>query len=745
MKSLYTTLLSVLFAFTTSSIHASPLSCIKIEPIIGEWSAELNVMNRCGQAIDLRDSVVEINSNQALSGNFWGDFAPLSYPERTDFDSVVEGKNFRLRIPLLFSKPDSGYTPNTKLQDKGQIQIQFSANRGLALSDGVFLTQSTPISKTSKIMFHVGNNPGVSQQQVKLSLSNHRSFRRELHLPWATDSQVDNIPYGQYEIEMKGFEVGGRWYEGHANPSQVIVEDAQGARATIDYKPAVARGRVAVVMPEKAPEANLAAPELLIQEGSQSTHLASHLLAWGKTVWLDELRAGQDYRLKLGPLVGKMVNYSASFSPSNLVHVDAHQSQRLKLSFTANPLDFSRVHFSIQGLPTSSKPTIKALDDYQHQFTTSVKGEDWLLPAGRHYQLSAAPIHLNHKTYVARFEPSAFLAKQGNRQTIKIQFTSQEDTQAFSPYVDVSLNNITRWDNESNSMQPTGLLDLVDASGVKSLHLAFITAGPSCQGVWAGYPVSQDAQAFGVPVFKTLHQRNIALTIALGGLNGTYLAQACQTQQELVAAYEQIIEAYQPQGLDFDVENAMQSNNQQLDRMMKAIERIKAKYPALAISFTLPVLPSGLVKGLGENVIQRAAKNRLHDYAVNIMAMDYGPGFQDKSMSAYAIDAATNTFYQLKAAEPDNKDPDDAFWHRIQITPMIGLNDTAPLNFKLSDVDALKAFAKQKGLGMLSYWSMTRDHPCDDKYASAVCSSIDPTTGRANQKNDYEYAKRFLH
>ncbi|WP_230578989.1 hypothetical protein [Coxiella burnetii] len=111
-------------------------------------------------------------------------------------------------------------------------------------------------------------------------------------------------------------------------------------------------------------------------------------------------------------------------------------------------------------------------------------------------------------------------------------------------------------------------------------------------------------------------------------------------------------------------------------------------------------------------------------------------------MSQYAIDAATNTFQQLKELYPDQSD--ETLWHRIEVTPMIGLNDTLPLNFSLQDAQALKQFAKEKNLGMLSFWSLTRDHPCNVTYVSNTCSSQNPAIGQPNQTVDYEYSLLFM-
>ena len=320
---------------------------------------------------------------------------------------------------------------------------------------------------------------------------------------------------------------------------------------------------------------------------------------------------------------------------------------------------------------------------------------------------------------------------------MSILYKKQALTTEVSPYVDVTLNDMTVWDNASGSLQPMGLINLVKNSGAKSLRLAFITSAGGCAGSWGGYyPVANTPTAFGVSVLSQLKKQGVKLTVSFGGAVGTYLEQACTTKNDLVQVYQTVIQAYQPDALDFDIENAMQTNNTQLDQMMQALLMIQQQYPQLKISFTLPVMPDGLVSA-GSHVIQRAKTNGLSNYLVNVMAMDYGSSFTAKTMGAYAIDAATATFNQLKALYPTQSDT--VLWQRIGVTPMIGLNDTIPLDFTLTDAAALKQFAIQKNIGLVSFWSINRDNACAITYGSNTCSSQDPKTGKANQTTPYQY------
>ena len=66
---------------------------------------------------------------------------------------------------------------------------------------------------------------------------------------------------------------------------------------------------------------------------------------------------------------------------------------------------------------------------------------------------------------------------------------------------------------------------------------------------------------------------------------------------------------------------------------------------------------------------------------------------------------------------------------RIEVTPMIGVNDETSNVFTLDDARKLASFARSYGLGGLHFWSLNRDRPCARATASvsAICNSLPST------------------
>lgn len=283
----------------------------------------------------------------------------------------------------------------------------------------------------------------------------------------------------------------------------------------------------------------------------------------------------------------------------------------------------------------------------------------------------------------------------------------------FAPYVDTSL------------YPPFGLVPTAQRTGVKQFNLAFVVAGGGgCTPEWGGATaVGNDPVAAQIGDLRAIGGD---VRISFGGANGTELALACTSAGQLEAAYQQVISAYGVTKVDFDIEGAALANTAASTRRDQALAALQQQDPGLEVSFTLPVLPSGLTPD-GVAVVNGAAQAGVQISAVNVMAMDYGDGAApnpSSQMGAYAIDAATATDGQVAGALGIS---DDAAWSKIAVTPMIGVNDTSDEIFTVADAQQLATFAAGKHLAWLSMWSAARDTECDggaQGFAQPTCSGI---------------------
>jgi hypothetical protein len=284
---------------------------------------------------------------------------------------------------------------------------------------------------------------------------------------------------------------------------------------------------------------------------------------------------------------------------------------------------------------------------------------------------------------------------------------------AFAPYVDTSL------------YPPFSLVSTAQRTGVKQFNLAFVVSGGGgCTPEWGGVSaIGSDPVASQIGALRAIGGD---VRISFGGANGSELALTCTSAAQLAAAYQQVISAYDVSKVDFDVEGAGVANTAANARRSQALAMLEAQDKGLQVSFTLPVLPSGLTPD-GVALLNGAAQAGVQVTAVNVMAMDYGDGPAPNPaglMGTYAIDAATATDAQVASAFGIS---DDAAWAKIAVTPMIGVNDASDEVFTVANAQQLAAFAASKHLAWLSMWSAARDAQCPggaQSFAQPTCSSV---------------------
>jgi hypothetical protein len=291
--------------------------------------------------------------------------------------------------------------------------------------------------------------------------------------------------------------------------------------------------------------------------------------------------------------------------------------------------------------------------------------------------------------------------------------SSSAGSAGFTPYADTSL------------YPPFNLVSTAQRTGAKQFNLAFVVSGGGgCTPEWGGVsPLGSDPVATQIGALRAIGGD---VRISFGGANGSELATTCTSASQLAAAYQQVISAYNVNKLDFDVEGAGVANTAANARRDQALAMLEAQDKGLAVSFTLPVLPSGLTPD-GVALLDGVAQAGVQVAAVNVMAMDYGDGPAPSpagKMGSYAIDAATATEAQVASAFGISG---SAAWAKIAVTPMIGVNDTSDEVFTVADAQQLVAFAASKHLAWLSMWSAARDTQCPggaQSFAQPTCSGI---------------------
>jgi chitinase len=286
----------------------------------------------------------------------------------------------------------------------------------------------------------------------------------------------------------------------------------------------------------------------------------------------------------------------------------------------------------------------------------------------------------------------------------------------FAPYVDMGLT--VDWQ----------LTNIQQQSGIKVFTLGFVVGNGGCTPTWGGVgaTVASDLLPNGTTILSLIQGIRAAggdVIISFGGASGTELAQGCTSVTSLRAAYQSVLTKYSvnsstPVRLDFDIEGGAVTDQASITRRNQALVGLKSANPGLVISYTLPVLPTGLVPS-GVNVLNSVRADGLSLDVVNVMAMDYGSANDNGGqMGLSAQQAASNTHSQVVSA---------GLTASIGVTPMIGINDVNTEIFQLSDAQSLLNFAQANSyISRIAMWSVARDNgSCANQgFASPVCSGI---------------------
>lgn len=307
----------------------------------------------------------------------------------------------------------------------------------------------------------------------------------------------------------------------------------------------------------------------------------------------------------------------------------------------------------------------------------------------------------------------------------------------FSPYKDVTINldwntNVMRTAVTGTPIPLVGSGSLVATAlpNLGAVTLAF-ASGECGSESWGGIPAGNFASANIQPLINA----GVSYVISTGGQAGSF---TCSTPAGMAQFLSRYASPYMV-GLDFDIEGGQ--TQAQINNLISNATYAHSLYPDLRFSFTLATLAAsdgsyGGLNGVGDMVVRAVKAANLPNYTINLMVMDFGsasPGVCVVSngqcdMGQSAIQAALNLehTYGIPAS-------------RIELTPMIGVNDVSSEVFTIADVDTVINYAVGQGMAGVHFWSLDRDTPCagGGGTASPICNSVGGTT-------PLQYTKRFL-
>jgi chitinase len=283
----------------------------------------------------------------------------------------------------------------------------------------------------------------------------------------------------------------------------------------------------------------------------------------------------------------------------------------------------------------------------------------------------------------------------------------------FSPYKDITIS--LNWNTNVISSAVTGTLQpvlTVMPTNLKTLTWGFATGECGSEN-WGGLQGAAVASAN----IQNFVSNGKFYILSTGGAAGSF---TCGSD----AGFNTFIQRYNSAnllGVDFDVEAGQSQAT--INSLIQRVIVAHRNFPKLRFSFTLATLGGNSPQSLGPigiTVMNAIKSAGLTGYTVNLMTMDYGSTTPSNcavvagkcDMAQSAINAAENfhSFYGVP-------------YSQIEVTPMIGGNDTQDETFTLANVNTLASYVLQKKLAGLHFWSFDRDTDCAPGFASPTCNS----------------------
>lgn len=297
----------------------------------------------------------------------------------------------------------------------------------------------------------------------------------------------------------------------------------------------------------------------------------------------------------------------------------------------------------------------------------------------------------------------------------------------FAGYYDVTLESGDQLARSAIGATPGGAV------------LAFVVAAgdDDCTPTWGkAYSLDDAAQRFQLDRrVERIRREGGPLAVSFGGVANTELALACTTVSSLTDAYRAVMDRYDADVIDLDIEGDALDDAAATARRGAAVahlqqERQAAQRP-LDVWLTLPVAPDGLTeRGLSQ--VTALLRAGVTVSGVNAMTMDFAADDRSVSTSDLAIGALRRTAAQIADTWQAQGVPLPAggAWALVGATPMIGQSDIEHESFTLDDARSLAAFATEQGIARMSMWSLNRDRTCGTNYpnlrvVATSCSGVE--------------------
>lgn len=661
---------------------------------------------------------------------------------------VTAEKDYAHQVSLFFLE---GTPETTLLRPDSSFYVVVHADTtesSEAVWNSFRLTTTTSVWSPEKGVIHLkmpsSPHPVIEARAPQLTLVGP-DFSVPFTASWDSTYVYEKLPFGSYSIEQERLYEQGR-YTLDPKPGSIPIEitpEIWEEQVQLEWLPIVLWTKMQLVMPPQ-PHPNIPAPRITVT--SHGGYFWQETIPWGSQKEFTELLADSTFTITSNdPGYNFEIAQLEKTPISTIPLFDKPNEVTLAYKITPfSPEKPATLLLDVTGLPAKTRSFIRLANDV-HVYTDSLSNGPirWEnLRPGSYEATSEAVMYPPFTLQSFSLISLPDLFENDVSEVLPVHFEiSDSNLGRFAPFADASL-----W-------PPPDFNEYQNKTNLNRFVMGFIVNDQNakpCTPKWGGYTLysttkSQEAAGDGsiylLEMLRKFRKSGGHAALSFGGALGTPIEKTCPDAASLSAVMDEILRAYDQNEIDFDIEGDWIADEESLSRRIQALVLLQKKRPMLKIWLTLPVLPSGLT-GAGQKIVQDFVDAGIRLMGLNIMAMNYGESVVKDvtKLDLYAIQALDSTFQQVKAIfqKARLQRTDEDIWHMLGVTPMIGINNVEKEVFKVSHGEHLATFAKQKGLGLLSMWSIQRDFPCQEAQPTSVSLTCSGTT-----QTDFAFTKLF--
>lgn len=273
---------------------------------------------------------------------------------------------------------------------------------------------------------------------------------------------------------------------------------------------------------------------------------------------------------------------------------------------------------------------------------------------------------------------------------------------------------------------PPSPATVMEATGVRWFTLAFVLSKGACDPRWDGYrPLTGGVDERTV---QAVRKAGGDVIPSFGGGLGHKLEQSCADAESLAGAYQKVIDAYDLEAVDVDIEAGAYRSEAAQRKTLGALSLIKKANPGLVVYITLPSYRSGPDRTL----IDRAAAMQVEPDAWSVMPFSFVPSARGEDMGRISTGAVDGLKNKLRSAYGYSET--EAYAHS-GVSSMNGITGERE-TITVEDFRTIASHARLHGLSRLTFWSVNRDRPCGARPYPAA----DSCSGMRQQPWEYTRA-----